>query len=184
MDVAESAHAILHYQIACRSILSSVSYTHLIGEYEITASGADAGDNYTIKYVHAKLTVLTDNAVDAAKGYDEELKDYNPDTVTSDDKAELEEMLGEIDTILDDDDITDNGKKALEETKDKVKDLLEKIDDADKSTETEKMCIRDSSRRTRRICNLRPGRKSYCSSHRVARASDHRAGKKNERIRF
>ena len=117
--------------------LTSDADIAVIGEYEITASGADAGDNYTIKYVPAKLTVLTDNAVDAAKGYDEELKDYNPDTVTSDDKAELEEMLGEIDTILDDDDITDNGKKALEETKDKVKDLLEKIDDADKSTETE-----------------------------------------------
>ena len=117
--------------------LSSNADITAVGEYDIAASGADAGSNYTIKYVSAKLTVLTDNAVDAAKDYEEELKDYDPDTVTSDDKAELEEMLGEIDTILDNDDITDNGKKALEDVKDKVTELLKEIDDADKATETE-----------------------------------------------
>ena len=62
----------------------------LIGEYDITASGADAGGNYSIKYVPAKLTVLTDNAVGAAAGYTEELKDYDPATVTSEDSAELQ----------------------------------------------------------------------------------------------
>lgn len=118
------------------TLISDADIT-VIGEYDITVSGADAGNNYTIRYVTAKLNVLTDNAVDAANGYGEELKDYNPDTVTSNDRAELEEMLGEIETILDNDDITDNGKKALEEIKDKVKKLLEKIDQAGRATETE-----------------------------------------------
>ena len=109
----------------------------LIGEYDITASGADAGGNYSIKYVPAKLTVLTDNAVDAAAGYTEELKDYDPATVTSEDKAELDEMLSEINTILADETTTDNGKKALEEVKEQVEKLIKEITDAAAATDTE-----------------------------------------------
>ena len=109
----------------------------LIGEYDITASGADAGGNYSIKYVPAKLTVLTDNAVDAAAGYTEELKDYDPATVTSEDKAELDEMLSEINTILADETTTDNGKKALEEVKEQVEKLIKEITDAAEATDTE-----------------------------------------------
>ena len=109
----------------------------LIGEYDITASGADAGGNYSIKYVPAKLTILTDNAVDAAAGYTEELKDYDPATVTSEDKAELEEMLSEINTILADETTTDNGKKALEEVKEQVEKLIKEITDAAEATDTE-----------------------------------------------
>ena len=104
---------------------------------DITASGADAGGNYSIKYVPAKLTVLTDNAVDAAAGYTEELKDYDPATVTSEDKAELEEMLSEINTILADETTTDNGKKALEEVKEQVEKLIKEITDAAEATDTE-----------------------------------------------
>lgn len=109
----------------------------VIGEYDITATGADAGGNYSIKYVPAKLTVLTDNAVDAAAGYTEELKDYAPATVTSEDKAELEEMLSEINTILADETTTDNGKKALEEVKEQVEKLIKEITDAAEATDTE-----------------------------------------------
>lgn len=109
----------------------------LIGEYDITASGADAGGNYSIKYVPAKLTILTDNAVDAAAGYTEELKDYDPATVTSEDKAELEEKLSEINTILADETTTDNGKKALEEVKEQVEKLIKEITDAAEATDTE-----------------------------------------------
>ena len=109
----------------------------LIGEYDITASGADAGGNYSIKYVPAKLTVLTDNAVDAAAGYTEELKDYDPATVTSEDKAELDEMLSEINTILADETTTSNGKKALEEVKEQVEKLIKEITDAAEATDTE-----------------------------------------------
>lgn len=109
----------------------------LIGEYDITATGADAGGNYSIKYVPAKLTVLTDNAVDAAAGYTEELKDYDPATVTSEDKAELEEMLSEINTILADETTTDNGKKALAEVKEQVEKLIKEITDAAEATDTE-----------------------------------------------
>ena len=109
----------------------------VIGEYDITASGADAGGNYSIKYVPAKLTVLTDNAVDTAAGYTEELKDYDPATVTSEDKAELEEMLSGINTILADETTTDNGKKALEEVKEQVEKLIKEITDAAEATDTE-----------------------------------------------
>lgn len=109
----------------------------LIGEYDITATGADAGGNYSIKYVPAKLTVLTDNAVDAAAGYTEELKDYDPATVTSEDKAELDEMLSGINTILADETTTDNGKKALEEVKEQVEKLIKEITDAAEATDTE-----------------------------------------------
>ena len=109
----------------------------VIGEYDITATGADAGGNYSIKYVPAKLTVLTDNAVDAAAGYTEELKDYDPATVTSEDKAELEEMLSEINTILADETTTDNGKKALEEVKEQVEKLIKEITDAAEAIDTE-----------------------------------------------
>ena len=109
----------------------------VIGEYDITATGADAGGNYSIKYVPAKLTVLTDNAVDAAAGYTEELKDYDSATVTSEDKAELDEMLSEINTILADETTTDNGKKALEEVKEQVEKLIKEITDAAEATDTE-----------------------------------------------
>ncbi|MBQ6946497.1 MAG: S-layer homology domain-containing protein, partial [Clostridia bacterium] len=109
----------------------------VVGEYDITASGADAGDNYFITYVPAKLTVLADTAVDAATGYTEELQDYDPATVTSRDKAALEEMLSEIDTILADETTTDNGKKALEEVKEQVEKLIKEINDAAKATDTE-----------------------------------------------
>lgn len=109
----------------------------VIGEYDITASGADAGGNYSIKYVPAKLTVLTDNVVDVAAGYTEELKDYDPATVTSEDKDELQDMLDEINTILGDETITTNGKNAMEEVKKQVEDLIKAIDDAAKATNTE-----------------------------------------------
>ncbi|MBQ1955867.1 MAG: hypothetical protein II350_09060, partial [Clostridia bacterium] len=108
-----------------------------IGEYVITVDGADAGGNYTVKYVPAKLTVIADDAVDSAAGYTEELKDYDPETVTGEDKAALEEILDEIDTLLDDENITDNGKKALEEVKETVEELLKEISDAAASTDTE-----------------------------------------------
>jgi len=117
--------------------LTSDADITVIGEYTITASGADAGSNYTIKYVPAKLTVLTDNAVDAAKGYEEELENYDPAKVTSEDKAELTELLNEINTILADETTTDNGKKALEEVKEQVEALIQAIDDAAKATDTE-----------------------------------------------
>ncbi|MBP3626636.1 MAG: hypothetical protein J6J39_01145 [Clostridia bacterium] len=109
----------------------------VIGEYDITASGADAGNNYSIKYVSAKLTVLTDNTVDVAKGYGKELKDYDPNIVTSDDKAELDKILDKINTLLVDETITDNGKKALEEVKAQVQGLIQKITDAEAATATE-----------------------------------------------
>jgi len=109
----------------------------VIGTYDITASGADAGSNYSIKYVPAKLTVLTDKAVDAAAGYTEALKDYAPDTVTSADKAALDEMLSEINTFLADETTTDNGKKALEEVKVPLEALLKEINDAAEATNTE-----------------------------------------------
>ena len=109
----------------------------VIGEYDITASGADAGGNYSIKYVPAKLTVLTDNVVDVAAGYTEELKDYDPATVTSEDKDELQDMLDEINAILGDETITTNGKNAIEEVKKQVEDLIKTIDDAAKAADTE-----------------------------------------------
>ena len=109
----------------------------VIGEYDITASGADAGGNYSIKYVPAKLTVLTDNVVDVAAGYTEELKDYDPATVTSEDKDELQDMLDEINTILGDETITTNGKNAMEEVKKQVEKLIKEITDAAEATDTE-----------------------------------------------
>ncbi len=117
--------------------LTSDADITVIGEYDITAIGADAGDNYSIKYVPAKLTVLTDDAVDAAAGYTEELKDYDPKAVTSEDKAELDEILDEINTILDDENITDNGKKALEEVKEQIEKLIKEITDAADASDTE-----------------------------------------------
>ncbi|MBQ7096067.1 MAG: hypothetical protein IJN80_06435 [Clostridia bacterium] len=109
----------------------------VVGEYDITASDADAGGNYSIKYVPAKLTVLTDNVVDVAAGYTEELKDYDPATVTSEDKDELQDMLDEINTILGDETITTNGKNAMEEVKKQVEDLIKEITDAAEATDTE-----------------------------------------------
>lgn len=108
-----------------------------IGEYTIDISNADAGKNYTIVYVGAKLTVITDNAVEAAADYAEKLKNYDIATVTSDDKIELDKMLGEIDALLADENITDNGNKALEEIESEVKALLKAIDDAAKAVDTE-----------------------------------------------
>ncbi len=106
------------------------------GTYTITPSGYDSG-NYDISYVPGKLTVLTDNVVDAATGYAEELKDYDPKAVTSEDKDELQDMLDEIDMILDDENITTNGKNAMEEVKKQVEDLIKAINDAAKATDTE-----------------------------------------------
>lgn len=118
------------------ALISNADIT-VVGEYDITASGADAGSNYSIKYVAAKLTVLTDNAVDAATGYTEELKDYDPKAVTSADKDELQDMLDEINTILDNENITTNGKNAMEEVKKRVENLIKAIDDVAKATDTE-----------------------------------------------
>ena len=109
----------------------------VIGEYEITVSDADAGSNYTIKYVPGKLTVLADAAVDAAADYEEELQDYDPATVTSADKDELDEILSEINTILEDETTTDNGKEALEEVKSQVEALIKEITDAAEVASTE-----------------------------------------------
>ena len=118
------------------TLISNADIT-VVGEYDITASGADAGSNYSIKYVPAKLTVLTDNAVDAATSYTGELKDYDPKTVTSADKDELQDMLDEINTILDNENITTNGKNAMEEVKKRVENLIKAIDDVAKATDTE-----------------------------------------------
>lgn len=108
-----------------------------VGEYDIVVSDADAGDNYSITYVNAKLTVVADGAVDAASKYDDELKDLDKDTVTSDDKAQLDKMLDEVNELLKDESITDNGKKALEEVKADIDDLLKAIEDKKVSSEAE-----------------------------------------------
>ena len=124
-------------KLVTKPTLTSNADISVIGEYDITAFGADAGGNYSIKYVPARLTVLTDNAVDAATGYAEELKDYDPKAVTGEDKDELQDMLDEIDTILDDENITTNGKNAMAEVKKLVEDLIKAIDDAAKAADTE-----------------------------------------------
>ena len=124
-------------KLVTKPTLTSNADITVIGEYDITAFGADAGNNYSIKYVPARLTVLTDNAVDAATGYAEELKDYDPKAVTGEDKDELQDMLDEIDTILDDENITTNGKNAMAEVKKLVEDLIKAIDDAAKAADTE-----------------------------------------------
>ncbi len=108
------------------TLASNVDIT-VIGEYDITASGADAGDNYTITYVPAKVTILKDSAVDAAAGYAEELKKFDSKNNNSEDKKKLDEMLNEIDALLGDKNITENGRKALEEVKKQVEELMKEI---------------------------------------------------------
>ncbi len=124
-------------ELISEPVFECVADISKIGEYTISVSDADAGGNYSVNYIGAKLTIIADNAVDAAAEYAEKLKDFDKVTVTSDDKAELDKMLLEIDALLEDENITDNGNKALEEVKSQINALIKIIDDAANATNTE-----------------------------------------------
>lgn len=67
---------------------------------------------------------------DAVNGYDK-------DTVTSDDKKGIEDLIDEIDKLLDGDNLNGSEKEELEKVKDTAEDLIDKIEEASNSSNTE-----------------------------------------------
>ena len=77
-----------------------------------------------IAEVAAEVTRITE----AVNGYD-------IDTVTSDDKADIEQLIADIDALLDGDNLTDAEREALEALKETAKALLDRIAENLKPTE-------------------------------------------------
>lgn len=74
----------------------------------ISANGADVTDNYKISYGDpAKLVITFDTSV---------MDDLTPETVTPDDRAELEKLLDTIDELLEED-LTAQQKETAEAAK-------------------------------------------------------------------
>lgn len=97
---------------------------------ERTALTEDAGKVGDMQKTVADTTAENKRISDAVDGYDLA-------TVTSDDKAELEQLLADIEKQLESTNLTEDEKKALEDAKDKAEGLLDTIDKADKATDTE-----------------------------------------------
>ena len=95
----------------------------VIGEYDIIASGADAGGNYSINYVPAKLRILinTENI--------EKVKDVTSENVTLENKTDLEKAKADLKKVLDEngDNYTEDQKKAIEGEIKRIDDALEVI---------------------------------------------------------
>ena len=96
---------------------------------KLTAAAAKCKDlNKRIAEVADEITRLTD----AVNGYD-------IDKVTSADKADVEKLIADIDTLLDGDNLTDTERAALEALKGTARALLDRIAAAKDAAETDEI---------------------------------------------
>ena len=100
---------------------------------KLTAAAAKCKDlNKRIAEVADEITRLTD----AVNGYD-------IDKVTSDDKADVEKLIADIDTLLDGDNLTDTERAALEALKGTARALLDRIAAAKDAAEADEITVID-----------------------------------------
>lgn len=100
---------------------------------KLTAAAAKCKDlNKRIAEVADETTRLTD----AVNGYD-------IDKVTSDDKADVEKLIADIDTLLDGDNLTDTERAALEALKGTARALLDRIAAAKDAAEADEITVID-----------------------------------------
>lgn len=100
---------------------------------KLTAAAAKCKDlNKRIAEVANEITRLTD----AVNGYD-------IDKVTSDDKADVEKLIADIDTLLDGDNLTDTERAALEALKGTARALLDRIAAAKDAAEADEITVID-----------------------------------------
>lgn len=100
---------------------------------KLTAAAAKCKDlNKRIAEVADEITRLTD----AVNGYD-------IDKVTSDDKADVEKLIADIDTLLDGDNLTDTERAALEALKGTAWALLDRIAAAKDAAEADEITVID-----------------------------------------
>lgn len=100
---------------------------------KLTAAAAKCKDlNKRIAEVADEITRLTD----AVNGYD-------IDKVTSDDKADVEKLIADIDTLLDGDNLTDTERVALEALKGTARALLDRIAAAKDAAEADEITVID-----------------------------------------
>ena len=100
---------------------------------KLTAAAAKCKDlNKRIAEVADEITRLTD----AVNGYD-------IDKVTSDDKADVEKLIVDIDTLLDGDNLTDTERAALEALKGTARALLDRIAAAKDAAEADEITVID-----------------------------------------
>lgn len=100
---------------------------------KLTAAAAKCKDlNKRIAEVTDEITRLTD----AVNGYD-------IDKVTSDDKADVEKLIADIDTLLDGDNLTDTERAALEALKGTARALLDRIAAAKDAAEADEITVID-----------------------------------------
>ena len=95
--------------------------------YTIVATDK-AGNTTTYTVTMAELSDIT-----------ADIDDVKPDSVTSADKDDLQDVIDTVDKLLKDDEnnLTDDERKALEDIKDEAQQLIDKIDEAADATETE-----------------------------------------------
>ena len=100
---------------------------------KLTAAAAKCKDlNKRIAEVADEITRLTD----AVNGYD-------IDKVTSDDKADVEKLISDIDTLLDGDNLTESERAALEALKGTARALLDRIAAAKDAAEADEITVID-----------------------------------------
>ncbi len=100
---------------------------------KLTAAAAKCKElNKRIAEVADEITRLTD----AVNGYD-------IDKVTSDDKADVEKLIADIDTLLDGDNLTDTERAALEALKGTARALLDRIAAAKDAAEAAEITVID-----------------------------------------
>lgn len=100
---------------------------------KLTAAAAKCKDlNKRIAEVADEITRLTD----AVNGYD-------IDKVTSDDKADVEKLIADIDTLLDGDNLTESERSALEALKGTARALLDRIAAAKDAAEADEITVID-----------------------------------------
>lgn len=100
---------------------------------KLTAAAAKCKDlNKRIAEVADEITRLTD----AVNGYD-------IDKVTSADKADIEKLIADIDTLLDGDNLTDTERAALEALKGTARALLDRIAAAKDAAEADEITVID-----------------------------------------
>lgn len=100
---------------------------------KLTAAAAKCKDlNKRIAEVADEITRLTD----AVNGYD-------IDKVTSDDKADVEKLIADIDTLLDGDNLTDTERAVLEALKGTARALLDRIAAAKDAAEADEITVID-----------------------------------------
>lgn len=107
----------------------------LAGTENVTETEKSSLD--TVKTTAEELIEKIDNTAKKVTDLTEDVNAYDKDKVTSEDKQDIIDLIADIDKLLEEDNLNDSEKEELEKVKDTATALVERIEEAIGSTDTD-----------------------------------------------